>query len=274
MDAATIAVLIHISLEILVIMRVILRPHREPTSRLAWIVVVVTLPVIGILAYLLLGEVNIGRRRVARMQKVIDSLPKLSNDTCPQETLQAQIPDIYDHLFRVGRSISGYSPVGGNSGQLLADSNTTINRMVEDIDSAQDHVHLLFYIWLPDQNGCKIIDALKRAAERGVKCRAMVDGLGSRILIKSPYWNEMTAAGIHTAVALPIGNPLLRPFVGRIDLRNHRKIVVIDHNITYCGSQNCADPEFRIKPRYAPWVDAVIRFQGPVARQNQHLFIS
>ena len=84
----------------------------------------------------------------------------------------------------------------------------------------------------------------------------------------------MQDAGVHVAVALPIGNPLLRPFKGRIDLRNHRKIVVIDGRITYCGSQNCADPEFRIKPKYAPWVDAMMRFEGPIAAQNQHLFAS
>jgi cardiolipin synthase len=65
---------------------------------------------------------------------------------------------------------------------------------------------------------------------------------------------------------------LLHPLRGRIDLRNHRKVVVIDDHLTYCGSQNCADPEFRVKPKYAPWVDALIRFEGPIARQNQHLF--
>jgi cardiolipin synthase len=82
----------------------------------------------------------------------------------------------------------------------------------------------------------------------------------------------MQAAGVKVARALPIGNPLLRMVIGRIDLRNHRKIVVIDDAITYCGSQNCADPEFRIKAKYAPWVDAMVRFEGPVARQNQYLF--
>jgi cardiolipin synthase len=66
----------------------------------------------------------------------------------------------------------------------------------------------------------------------------------------------------------------LRPFVGRIDLRNHRKIVVVDGRITYCGSQNCADPEFLVKAKYAPWVDAMIRFEGPIASQNQYLFAS
>jgi cardiolipin synthase A/B len=57
-------------------------------------------------------------------------------------------------------------------------------------------------------------------------------------------------------------------------LRNHRKIMVIDNHITYCGSQNCADPEFLVKAKFAPWVDAMIRFEGPIARQNQHLFAS
>ena len=98
----------------------------------------------------------------------------------------------------------------------------------------------------------------------------MADGLGSRILIGSEHWQAMRDAGVQVATALPIGNPLLRPLRGRIDLRNHRKIVVIDNSITYCGSQNCADPEFRIKAKFAPWVDAMMRFEGPIARQNQH----
>jgi cardiolipin synthase len=125
---------------------------------------------------------------------------------------------------------------------------------------------------LPDRNGCKVVEALKRAAARNVTCRAMADGLGSRIMIGSEHWQAMQAAGVRLATALPIGNPLLRPLRGRIDLRNHRKIVVIDDSITYCGSQNCADPEFLVKAKYAPWVDAVMRFEGPIARQNQHLF--
>ncbi|MEM9659646.1 MAG: phospholipase D-like domain-containing protein, partial [Planctomycetota bacterium] len=110
------------------------------------------------------------------------------------------------------------------------------------------------------------------AAGRGVACRAMVDGLGSRLMLRSEQWQAMRSAGVHVAEALPIGNPLLRALRGRIDLRNHRKLVVIDGKITYCGSQNCADPEFRIKAKFAPWVDAMMRFEGPIVRQNQHLF--
>jgi cardiolipin synthase len=82
----------------------------------------------------------------------------------------------------------------------------------------------------------------------------------------------MAAGGVKTAVALPMGNVLLRPLQGRVDLRNHRKIVVIDSAVTYCGSQNCADKEFKPKAKYAPWVDAVLRLEGPIARHNQLLF--
>jgi cardiolipin synthase A/B len=258
-----------------VIARVILRPHREPASRIAWLVLIIALPVIGMIAYLLLGETNIGRRRRRRIQKVLDAMPDIANAPgAGAPELQARIPECYAHLFRVGHSVNGFAPVGGNRGQLLSDSNTSIAALVADIDAAKDHVHVIFYIWLPDGNGLRVVEALKRAAARGVTCRVMADGLGSRIMIESEHWSAMRDARVQPTIALPIGNLLLRPLLGRIDLRNHRKIVVIDDWITYCGSQNCADPEFRIKAKYAPWVDALIRFEGPIARQNQYLFAS
>jgi cardiolipin synthase len=207
------------------------------------------------------------------MRQVLARMPNVTDAAgADAQNLQADVPERYAHLFRVGQSINGLEPIGGNRALLLADSNATIDAMVADIDAAQDHVHLLFYIWLPDRNGCKIVAALKRAAARKVTCRAMADSLGSRSMIRSEHWPALQVAGVRLAAALPIGNPLLKPLKGRIDLRNHRKIVVIDDGITYCGSQNCAEPEFLVKAKYAPWVDAVMRFEGPIARQNQHLF--
>jgi cardiolipin synthase A/B len=253
------------------IVRILLRPHRDPASRIAWLVVVTMLPLFGICAYLLFGEVSIGRRRAKRLRTVL-----LDLSTAEATPTSAPILERHENLFRLGRSISGFDPVSGNTACLLHDSNATIDRMVSDIDAAKEHVHLLFYIWLHDINGRKVIEALKRAAARGVTCRAMADDLGSRSLIRSRHWRDMRSAGVIVANSLPIGNlllrPFLRPFIGRMDLRNHRKIVVIDHRITYCGSQNCADPEFLVKAKFAPWVDAVIRFEGPIARQNQVLF--
>jgi len=262
-------------LELAIIVRILLRPHRDPASRIAWVVVVCALPLLGIVAYLLLGEVNIGRRRVERLHAVLKRMPSIPYYAIGDETDHATAaPEHHRHLFWLGHSISGFHPVGANTGHLLLNSNATIDAIVADIDSATDHVHLLFYIWLPDHNGCKVVEALKRAAARGVTCRVMADDLGSRSLIRSEHWQAMRAAGVRVAAGLPIGNPLLRSIERRIDLRNHRKIVVIDDRITYCGSQNCADPEFRVKAKYAPWVDAVMRFEGPIARQNQFLFAS
>src|SRR6516225_994150 len=256
-------------LELMVMVRILLRPHRDPASRIAWVVVVAALPLMGIFAYLLLGEVNIGRSRVKRLRTVLKRMGQIRCHGAPDAAqFAAAVPERYRHLFLLGHSVSEFHPVGGNTARLLPNSKATIDAMVADIDSATDHVHVLFYIWLADHNGTKIIEALKRAAGRGVTCRVMADDLGSRGIIRSEHWQAMRAAG------LPIGNPLLRLFEGRIDLRNHRKIVVIDDRITYCGSQNCADPEFRVKAKYAPWVDAVMRFEGPITRQNQFLFAS
>ncbi|HPE58719.1 MAG TPA: cardiolipin synthase [Thiolinea sp.] len=266
---------LHIVIVLACIGHILLRRHRQPESRFAWLVVVLVLPYVGALGYLLLGQTSIGRRRIARLQQAIDYLPRpeaAPGGEAPGHA--AVIPEQDAPLFRVGTSISGYAPVGGNQARLMADSDAAIAHMVADIDQATEQVHLLFYIWLADHNGTRMAEALQRAARRGVSCRAMVDDLGSRALIRSPLWKAMTTAGVQTRRALPVGNPLLRMFKGRVDLRNHRKVLVIDNRITYCGSQNCADAAFLPKAGYAPWVDAVMRFEGPVVRQNQHLFAS
>ena len=125
-------------LELAVIARILLRPHRDPASRIAWVVVVGVLPLLGMFAYLLLGEVSIGRRRVARLHAVLERMPPFpSRPAGDGADLVAAIPERYRHLFELGRSISRFDPVGGNTARLLADSNATIDAMVADIDAAQ-----------------------------------------------------------------------------------------------------------------------------------------
>jgi cardiolipin synthase len=263
----------HILIQVVLIFRVLLRPDREPASRLAWIVVVLAVPVLGILAYVFLGETGIGRRRLARHLAARARLPSSTEMARWSEPdALSSLRDRDAELFRAGRSISGFAPVGGNSARLTKDADDTIASMITDIDAAHDHVHLLFYIWLPDESGKRVAEALMRAAQRGVTCRAMADDFGSRTMIRHPIWVEMRDAGVKLARGMPIGNIIFRALIGRIDLRNHRKIVVIDNDITYVGSQNCADAAFLPKAKYAPWVDAVLRVTGPVARQNQVVF--
>ena len=263
---------LHLLVLVAVIVRVLQHPHRAPATRIAWLVVVLALPVVGIVAYLMLGETHIGRRNQKAMQGTIEEEHYIEYLLDENVDESVGIPLRYIHLFRVGRSVSNFAPVAGNSAQLMHNSTATIDSMVADINAARGEVNVLFYIWLTDNSGVRIAEALKRAAARGITCRVLVDGVGSRVFTKSRLWREMGAAGVHTAVALPLGNVLLRPLQGRVDLRNHRKIVVVDGVITYCGSQNCADKEFRPKAKYAPWVDSVVRMVGPIARQNQMLF--
>lgn len=273
MNFAEVVAVGHVGIQALLVIRALLRPHREPASRIAWIVVILALPIMGILAYILVGETRVGRKRVERRARVQAALPGFGTIAgAAAAVAAASTHERHRPLFKVGQSISGFPATGGNTGKLLDEGDAVIDALVADIDLATRHVHLLFYIWLPDRNGTRVAEALIRAAGRGVTVRAMADDLGSRTLLKHPLWSQMRQAGVRQARALEVGNPLWRAITGRIDLRNHRKIVVIDNRITYCGSQNCADPEFLPKAKYGPWVDAVMRFEGPVVRQNQILF--
>jgi cardiolipin synthase len=268
MSYAALGLLAHVLLQAGFIARALLRPHREPSSRVAWVLVILAVPALGMVAYLLFGETNIGRKRVARYREIGRAAADVREGEAGYD---AVLPE-YRHIFRAGQSISGFPPVMGNRAEVLADSNAGIDALVADMDRAARDIHLLFYIWLSDTNGMKVAEAAMRAARRGVAVRAMADDVGSRALIRSPHWTEMEAAGVRVVRALPASNPLLHPVRGRFDLRNHRKIAVIDGRVTYCGSQNCADPEFRVKPKFAPWVDILARYEGPVVRQNQTLF--
>lgn len=257
--------------EIAVLLRALLRPHREPASRLAWIIVIIVVPILGVLAYLLIGEARISPGRRALGREIDARLPHPSGDKAAIGKLAS---GRHWAPFALARTINGLDPTGGNSGTIAANSNTAIDEMVADIEAAARHIHGCFYIWLADNNGLKVKDALIRAAQRGVEVRVLADALGSRWIIRSPHWNAMRDAGCDMRVALPVGNLLWTMIRGRVDLRNHRKLMVVDNAVAWCGSQNVADPEFRIKPRYAPWVDIMTRWTGPVARQCQYLFVS
>lgn len=257
--------------EIAILLRALLRPHREPASRLAWIIVIIVVPILGVVAYLLIGEARISPGRRALGREVDARLPRPSGH---ERAVRKLASGRHWAPFALARTINGLNPTGGNSATIAADSNAAIDQMVADIDGAARHVHGCFYIWLADNNGLKVKNALIRAAGRGVEVRVLADALGSRWIIRSPHWGEMREAGCDMRVALPVGNLLWTMIRGRVDLRNHRKLMVVDNAVAWCGSQNVADPEFRIKPRYAPWVDIMTRWIGPVALQCQYLFVS
>jgi cardiolipin synthase A/B len=261
------------------VLRAITRPNRTPAARVAWIAAIMCLPVIGVVAYLFLGETSIGR---GRTQRLCDAESRLATPSGagakPGDPVAASVSDLC-------RSINGFGPTAGNRIVLLGDPDAppteptrdcdaAIKGLIEAFDAATEHIHVSFYIWLDDENGGRVADAISAAARRGVTCRVMADALGSRDFIRGPRWRQLREAGVHLIAALE-DIPRLGGFaLGRIDLRNHRKLVVIDNRIAFCGSQNCADPQFRVKAKYAPWIDILLRCEGPVVRQAQHLFLS
>ena len=249
-------------------LRVLARPQLNPSTRVVWILVLLVVPYGGALLYLLVGEVRFGG----------DALVRLNRSKAATRGLVAASGAAADVARRGGASayatsINGFGVAEGNSGELLDSPAGARARLIADIDAARESVDVLYYIWLDDHTGRAVAEALTRAAGRGVRCRAMVDAIGSHALLRTDTWASLAKAGVETAVALPLGNPLRTMLSRRLDLRNHRKISLIDGRICHCGSQNCADPEFRVKPKFAPWVDIMVRFEGPVARQMQLLFL-
>ncbi len=263
----TILVLLIYAVQILVIGRVLLRGQLTPTGRLAWIMVVAAIPALGILVYFLFGEVRLRRAKAQRMsdvRKVLSEALALTPGIAPVDDLAP--------AFAAGSATSGFVARAGNRAALLPEDGA-MDDMIAAIDAARLHVHVLFYIWLPDPTGTRFAMALMAAARRGVDCRVLVDDLGSRALIASALWVEMARAGVRVARAFPVGNPLVSAVVSRIDLRNHRKIVVVDNAVTWIGSRNCADPAFRPKEKFGPWVDVLVRVEGPLVRQHQAVFL-
>src|SRR5579863_2623731 len=267
------------AIHLLTVLRAITRPNRTPASRVAWVATIMCLPVIGVVAYLLLGETSIGRERVRRLDEAEQRLAAPSGAGIePGDPVAAAISDLC-------RSINGFGPTRGNRVVLLGDPaaspakptldcDRAIEELIDAIGAATEHVHVSFYIWLDDGNGGRVADAISAAARRGVTCRVMADALGSRDFIRGPRWRQLRGAGVHLLAALEDIPRLGRFAAGRVDLRNHRKLVVIDNRIAFCGSQNCADPQFRVKAKYAPWIDILLRCEGPVVRQAQHLFLA
>jgi len=259
-----------LAVQLVFVVRVLLRQLQLQSSSLAWIFLILAVPGLGIALYLLVGEVRLGRstlRRHAEIERRIRPWLAAAHGPCPPTPL----PEDFEPLARLGARVGGMEVRDGNMPSLISDSGLSIDSLVADIDRATSHCHLLTYIYLVDTNGRKVGAALQRAVRRGIVCRLLVDARGSKLFLRSALRRQLESAGVQVAAALPVS--LWRQGLARIDVRNHRKLVVIDGRIAYTGSQNIADAAFALKPRFAPWVDLTVRLEGPVVRDLQTLFI-
>ncbi|MFV0303054.1 MAG: PLDc N-terminal domain-containing protein, partial [Paracoccus sp. (in: a-proteobacteria)] len=145
----TVFLFLHNIAALLVVARVLIRPRLDPAVRLAWIMVVEAIPLVGIGAYLLFGEV---RMRQAEVQKMADVRDKLTGLRIPSPNIIDRPPRELEPVFAVNRAVGGMQAVDGNRLMLLSESDEAIDAMVDAIDRAQDHVHIVFYIWLADDS--------------------------------------------------------------------------------------------------------------------------
>ncbi len=258
---------IRIGVGLLIIMR-----RRTPSAALAWLGLVAFFPIPGAILYVLIGENRLGRRDVERYRNIVQQIDRDTTYSSPDQNFIH--PEIADNLRPMSDLVMGYDgsfPLGGNRLSLIDETDRFIDLLIQDIAEAKQSCNLLYYIFNADACGVRLVGALCEAAKRGVDVRLMVDAVGSRSFVRSSHWTELQAAGVHTAEALPVN--ALRVHAARIDLRNHRKLTVIDHQIAYTGSHNISTPIYPKKEAFGAWVDATVRITGPAVIPLQRLFV-
>jgi cardiolipin synthase len=252
----------------LVLAPIIIRKH-EAGEAMAWLALALFQPIPGGVLYACFGRQLLGRRRVKAAARAVQwvetpqRLARLHEHAADDGAIDSANRD----LFRLASTVAATRPLGGNTGQII-DGEDYIDRLIEDIESATRHVHLLSYIYRDDATGRRLADVLARAVERGVRCRVLVDGSGSANFLDT-LAPRMRRDGIEVRDALP--SRFFRRTLARIDVRNHRKLAIIDGTIGYMGSKNLCDADYGHR-KYGPWIDLTARMTGPMAMQLQMLF--
>lgn len=251
---------------------IILGRRLAPTVSLAWLCLIFFEPVVGLAVYLLIGNHRLARRRIRLHREFLRSRAgDLSEQAHKSHVTRPPLDPAQQQLVLQAECIGGMDIIGGSDMLLIDTNEQLIHRLVADLDAAIDHAHLLYYIFAPDDTGRRVADALARAARRGVACRLLVDAVGSRSLFgRKGLARWLEDHGVRVVPALPV-NPIRRP-LARIDLRNHRKLAVIDGRIAYAGSHNIVNPDYG-HPRAGIWIDLTARFTGPIVAELQSVFL-
>lgn len=253
----------------LLMLPVIVMRKEQPTTCLAWLTVVFFEPWIGLGLYLLVGENRLGRRQLARREELRPKLEASEYPSVQTNVVETDETDEFSVLVHLVEHGCGLPVVAGNSISLMSATDVVIDRLVAEIDAAKHHVHLLFYIFKEDTVGQRVGEALARAVGRGVVCRVLADAVGSRKMFRR-YAPWLRRQGVRIFPMLP-ANLWRIPFA-RLDLRNHRKLAVIDGRVAFTGSQNIVEASYGHK-RAGVWYDVMAQVAGPVVRQLQRIFL-
>ncbi|QDH71555.1 cardiolipin synthase [Marilutibacter alkalisoli] len=239
----------------------------SPAAARSWLLLVFFLPLLGLPLYLLFGHPWLSRERIRRQALASQAIRE---GQAPQAALRWTPPTggaEYEMAPLVER-LGDFMPVRGNTIALLDDYDASLRTLLDDIDGARERVHLLYYLMFDDAVGEAVVGALERAAGRGVCCRLLLDAVGAKRGFRR-YARRLRAAGVEVHDMLPGGLRWRRS--GRMDLRNHRKIAVIDDDVAHVGSQNLAEAEF---VRGFPNRELVARVRGPAVAHLEAVFAS
>ena len=238
-----------------------------PAAARSWMLLIAFVPLLGLPLYLLFGHPWLSRQRVRRQAQASQLIRE---QQAPLSHLR-WIPygdgadsEMAPLLERLG----DFMPTQGNAVQLLDEYDAALQVLLADIEQARERVHLLYYLMFDDAVGDAVAAALQRAAARGVQCRLLLDATGARRGLRR-YAKSLRHAGVQVHELLPGGLRWRRS--GRMDLRNHRKIAVIDNHAAFIGSQNLADAEF---VRGFPNRELVARVRGPAVAHLEAVFAS
>ncbi len=262
----------HIFVVMAISLRVIVK-RRPPGVSLAWLILVIVLPYVGAVLYLLMGERTLGRKRAKRAEALLppfqEWLTHVSSASPP--ALEGE-PVGWEKLRRFVEGSVGVPALGGNELTLIEGADATLEAIIKEIDRARKTCDLEFYIWHLGGLADEVGQALIRAEARGVRCRVLVDSVGSAQFLRSRLARDMRRGGVEVIEALPVS--LLRSLFVRIDLRLHRKIVVIDGEVAFTGSLNMVDPRFfKQGAGVGEWIDAMVRVNGPAVKLLELVFV-
>lgn len=261
-----------------IIALIVIPKDRKPTAAMSWLLAIFLIPFVGIALYLLIGNVKLPKRRRERQQATDREIAErgAAIETPTTDASGAPLPVSFVQLAEQNRALGALPAVGGNEAELIGDYQASIDRMAAEIDTAERFVNVEFYIVAFDDTTRGFFAAMERAVARGVKVRLLLDFVASkRVTVHDATTAELDRIGVDWHYLLPV-----RPFKGeyqRPDLRNHRKLVVVDGRVGFTGSQNLISRDYdspKNQKRGLMWQELVTRVTGPAVAAINAVFLS
>ena len=260
----------------------VLRTRKEPMAMLAWVLGILLVPLLGVGFYFLIGERRVKRRvHRKRRRRGMELISRAIASASRQEGLDAytvggtDLPALLcmDEGLRPLAAISArlgeFQLTSGNRVKAFTCAQEVYDDLLREIDRAEHHIHLEYYIFRPDRTGRLFRDRLAARAREGIEVRLLLDGVGS-FWTRLGFLRSLKAAGAQVDTFLP-AIPLGRHW--QINCRNHRKIAVFDGRCAYTGSQNIGDEHRGLLPLRRPWKETHLRIEGPAAVHLQDVFV-